>query len=77
MNKEITGPRSFSGAIRQNLIRCEKLSVINCQLTDCEIPEMDRRLLIKDIFFDISQTAKLKSPNDLSKRGPGPFSFFI
>ncbi len=41
LDGETTGPRSFGGPIEQSLIGCEKLSEINFQLIDNEIPEMN------------------------------------
>ena len=72
MKDETTGLRSFSGLIGHSLISCEKLSLINFQLTDSEIPKGDRQLLRK------KQTYYLESenfPNDLSKHGSGSFSW--
>ena len=45
MKDETTGLRTLSEWIGQNLVSCEKLSVINFQWTDCEIKEEDRQLL--------------------------------
>lgn len=77
LDGETSGPRSFMGTIGKNLIGCEKLSVVNFQLIDCEIPEVDMQLLSKDqrYLFDISQAIKSGNvPNDLSNRDPGPIS---
>ena len=51
--------------------------MINFQLTDYEIPEVDRKLLNKNQrYLDVNQAIKNKNfPNDLPKRGSGPFSW--
>lgn len=72
-----TGPRSFSGSIGQSLSGCEKREVVEFQPIDCEIPDIDKKLLSKDqrYLFDVSQAIKCGTfPNDLANCDPGPIS---
>ncbi|GBL75881.1 hypothetical protein AVEN_234226-1 [Araneus ventricosus] len=59
------------------LSKCEKLPVLNFKSVECEIPEIERNVLIKyqQYRLDISYDIKLgRSPKDLSVRVPCPLS---
>lgn len=67
------GLKSFSGLIGQKSNRCKKLSVINFQHIDCEMPQLDRKLSSKDqqYLWDKSQAIKSGDfQNYLPKRVP-------
>ncbi|GBL93131.1 hypothetical protein AVEN_216482-1 [Araneus ventricosus] len=77
LDGEMTGTKSFSGPIGTQLSKCEKLAVVNFKSVECEIPDIKRKILRKDLYclLDISYTIKLgRSPEDLSVREPGAFS---
>ncbi|GBN09654.1 hypothetical protein AVEN_6499-1 [Araneus ventricosus] len=70
-------PQSFSGPIGAQLSKCEKLPVINFKSNECEISEIERKILSKDqqYLLDINYVVKSgSSPEDLSVREPGPLS---
>ncbi|GBN68752.1 hypothetical protein AVEN_221201-1 [Araneus ventricosus] len=74
---EIIGPKSFSGPIGTQLSKCEKLPVVNFESNECEIPEIERKILSKDqqYLLDISYAKKSgRSPEDLFVHEPGPLS---
>ncbi|GBN02273.1 hypothetical protein AVEN_209050-1 [Araneus ventricosus] len=76
-NGETTVPKSFSGPIGTQLSKCEKLPVVNFKSSECEISEIERKILSKDQqhLLDISYAVKSgSSPEDLSVREPGPLS---
>ncbi|GBM11674.1 hypothetical protein AVEN_16974-1 [Araneus ventricosus] len=72
----MTGPKSFSGPIGTQLTKCEKLPVVNFESNECEIPEIEWRILSKDHYLlDISYAIKSgRSPEDLSVHESGPLS---
>lgn len=77
LDGDTTGPKSFSGPIGTQLSKCEKLPVVNFECVECEIPDIDRKVLSKDqqYLLDISSAIKSGScPEDLSVREPGPLS---
>lgn len=72
-----SGPSSLKGPIGQNLIGCEKLTVVGFKSIDCEIPDIDRKVLSKDqqYLLDISMAIQSgKCNGDLAIRDPGPLS---
>ncbi|GBN98398.1 hypothetical protein AVEN_8785-1 [Araneus ventricosus] len=77
LDGEKTEPKSFSGPIGTQLSKCEKLPVVNFKSVECEIPEIERKILTKDqqYLLDISYAIKSdRSPEDLSVREPGALS---
>ncbi|GBN83907.1 hypothetical protein AVEN_262180-1 [Araneus ventricosus] len=76
LDGEKTGPKSFSGPIGTQLSKCEKLPVVNFKSVECEIPEIERKLLSKDqqYLLDISYAIKSGKSEDLSVREPGALS---
>lgn len=77
LDGETTGPKSFSGPIGTQLSKCEKLPVVNFDSIECEIPDIDRKILSRDqqYLLDISCAIKAGNcPEDLSAREPGPLS---
>ncbi|GBL73722.1 hypothetical protein AVEN_230708-1 [Araneus ventricosus] len=76
LDGETTGPKSFSGPIGTQLSKCEKLPVVNFESNECEIPEIERKILSKDqqYLLDISYAIKSGSSEDLSVHEPGPLS---
>ncbi|GBN21854.1 hypothetical protein AVEN_233604-1 [Araneus ventricosus] len=73
----MTRPKSFSGTIGTHLSKCEKLPVVNFESNECEIPEIERKILSKDqqYLLDISYAIKSgRSPEYLSVHEPGPLS---
>ncbi|GBN98718.1 hypothetical protein AVEN_48820-1 [Araneus ventricosus] len=77
LDGEKTGPKSFSGPIVTLLSKCEKLPVVNFKSVECEISEIERKILSKDqqYLLDISYDVKSsRSPEDLSVREPRQIS---
>ncbi|GBM37687.1 hypothetical protein AVEN_9971-1 [Araneus ventricosus] len=74
----MTESKSFSGSIGTQLSKCEKLTVVNFVISnECEIPEIERKILSKDqqYLLDISYAIKSgRSPEDLSVHEPGALS---
>ncbi|GBN06261.1 hypothetical protein AVEN_155971-1 [Araneus ventricosus] len=48
LDGETTGPKLFSGPIGTQLSKCEKLPVVNFESNECEIPEIEWKILSKD-----------------------------
>ncbi|GBO20666.1 hypothetical protein AVEN_38548-1, partial [Araneus ventricosus] len=74
---ETTVPKSFSGPIGAQLSKCEKLPVVNFKSNECEISEIEWKILSEDqqYVLDISYAVKSgSSPEDLSVHEPGPLS---
>lgn len=77
LDGETTGPKSFSGLIGSQLKNCEKLPVVKFQSTDCEIPDIERKILSKDQQYLLDISLAIKSGTctvDLAIREPGPIS---
>lgn len=77
MDGKSTGPNSLKGPIGEKLIKCETLPVVMFKSIDCQIPEIDRKVLSKDqkYLLDISMAIKSgKCQEDLAIRDPGPLS---
>ncbi|GBM30686.1 hypothetical protein AVEN_259558-1 [Araneus ventricosus] len=77
LDDETTAPKSFSGPSGTQLSKCEKLPVVNFKSNECEISEIERKILSKDQqhLLDISYAVKSgSSPEDLSVREPGSLS---
>lgn len=77
LDGETTGPKSFSGPIGSQLKNCEKLPVVKFQSTDCEIPDIERKILSKDQQYLLDISLAIKSGTctvDLAIREPGPIS---
>ncbi|GBM35679.1 hypothetical protein AVEN_97879-1 [Araneus ventricosus] len=73
----MTGPKSFSGTIGTQLSKCEKLPVANFESNECEIPEIERKILSKDqqYLLDINYAIRSGgSPEDLFVHEPGSLS---
>ncbi|GBM41950.1 hypothetical protein AVEN_112110-1 [Araneus ventricosus] len=73
----MTGPESFSGLIGTQFSKCEKLPVVNFESVECEIPEIEQKILSKDQQCLLGISCAIKSgssPEDLSVREPGPLS---
>lgn len=72
-----TGPNSLKGPIGEKLNKCETLPVVQFKSINCQIPEIDSKLLSKDqkYLLDISLAIKSgKCEEDLAIRDPGPLS---
>ncbi|GBN18008.1 hypothetical protein AVEN_1395-1 [Araneus ventricosus] len=77
LDGETTVPKSVSGPIGTQLSKCEKLPGVNFKSNECEISEIERKILSKDqqYLLDISYAVKSgSSPEDLSVREPDPLS---
>ncbi|GBL75629.1 hypothetical protein AVEN_154946-1 [Araneus ventricosus] len=77
LDGEKIGPKSFSGPIGTQLSKCEKLLGVNFKSVECEIPEIERKILSEDkqYLLDISYAIKSgRSPEDLSVRELGALS---
>ncbi|GBM70647.1 hypothetical protein AVEN_206868-1 [Araneus ventricosus] len=75
IDRQATGPKSFSGPIGQQPTCYEKLPVVDYEPIDCSISDIDRNLLSKDqqYLLDISNAITLRHcPEDLANRDPGP-----
>ncbi|XP_050502649.1 uncharacterized protein LOC126881949 [Diabrotica virgifera virgifera] len=77
LDGETTGPKSFSGPIGSQLRNCEKLPVVKFQIIDCEIPDIDSKILSKDQQYLLDVSLAIKSGTctiDFAIREPGPIS---
>ncbi|GBN51518.1 hypothetical protein AVEN_246339-1 [Araneus ventricosus] len=73
----MTRPKAFSGSVGTQLSKCEKLPVVNFESNECEIPEIERKILSKDqqYLLDISYAIKSgRSPEYLYVHERGPLS---
>ncbi|GBO37245.1 hypothetical protein AVEN_51085-1 [Araneus ventricosus] len=72
----MTGSKSFSGPIGTQLSKCKKLPVVSFESNECDIPEIERKILSKHQYLlDISYAIKSsRFPEDLSAHEPGPLS---
>jgi hypothetical protein len=71
------GQKSFSGPIGIKLTKCEKLEVVKFQSIECELPDIDRKVLSKDQQYLLDISSAIKSgtcTGDLAIREPGPLS---
>ncbi|GBO32854.1 hypothetical protein AVEN_40074-1 [Araneus ventricosus] len=71
LDGETTVPKSFSAPIGTQLSKCEKLPVVNFKSNECEISEIERKILSKDqqYLLNISYAVKSGSyPEDSSVR---------
>ncbi|GBM52388.1 hypothetical protein AVEN_160109-1 [Araneus ventricosus] len=77
LDGEKTERKSYSGTLGTLLCKCEKLPVVNFKSVQCEIPEIDRKILSKDQQYLLDKSYAIKtdrSPEDLSVREPGAVS---
>ncbi|GBM51385.1 hypothetical protein AVEN_168771-1 [Araneus ventricosus] len=77
LDGETTVSKSVSGPIGTQLSKYEKLPVVNFKSNECEISEIERKILSKDqqYLLDISYAVKSgSSPEDLFVSEPGPLS---